>query len=204
MPGSIFRQEVMQATGSTWEEWVIRLQQSVDPQWSHEGIAAHIGEQYEASEQWSEWLAVMYGQVLGRIPVGVTKDAGVQIGVRKTIAASKERVWDYLVSQEGLKLWAGDVSSFILQKGEVYQSKEGLFGKLTVVKPYHKLRLTWQRPEWDNPSRLQMYVLSAKGDKTTVAIHQEMLDDIYVREVMRRHWEEKLNELTRRLQDEPM
>ncbi|RJE89626.1 SRPBCC domain-containing protein [Paenibacillus sp. 1011MAR3C5] len=199
MPGSIFRQEVKQATGSTWEEWVVRLQQSVDPQWSHEGIASHISEQYEASEEWSEWLAVMYGQVLGRTPVGVTKDAGVQIGVRKTVAAPKERVWDYLVSQEGLKLWIGDAPSFKLEQGEVYQSEEGIFGKLTVVKPYHKLRLTWQRPEWDNPSRLQIYVLSAKGDKTTISIHQEMLDDVYMRELMKRFWEERLDEWIRGL-----
>lgn len=202
MAGAIFKEELIKATDSSWEQWVMRLQQAVDPLWSHEQIRAYIGEQYGVSEEWSEWIAVMYEQVMGRIPVGVTKDAGVQIGVRRTVPAGKEQVWDFLTSPKGLSLWIGDVASFPLQKGHEYESREGVSGKLTVVEPYHKLRLTWKRPEWDNPSRLQIYVLSAKTGKTTVAIHQEMLEDVYMREVMRRHWDEMLNKLIKGLQDE--
>lgn len=54
------------------------------------------------------------------------------------------------------------------------------------------LRMAWKRPEWERPSRLQIYFLSASGGKTTVAIHQEMPEDVYIRELMRRHWEKTL------------
>jgi len=30
---------------------------------------------------------------------------------------------------------------------------------------------------------------------TTVAIHQEMLEDVYIRGLMRRHWEEALRKI---------
>jgi hypothetical protein len=55
--------------------------------------------------------------------------------------------------------------------------------------------MTWKRPEWERPSRLQIYVLSTNTGKTTVAIHQEMLEDVYIREMMRRFWEEKLSQI---------
>lgn len=195
MAGTIFKKAVKEATGSSWEEWMMKLAETVDQLWSHEQIKHYICKHYQVSAEWSEWIAIMYEQIMGRIPVGTTKDAGVQIGVRKTMDAAKEQVWDLLTSPKGLSLWIGEVPSFKLQVGHEYESKEGVSGKITVVVPCHKLRMTWKRREWDNPSRLQIYILSTNTGKTTIAIHQEMLDDVYMREVMRRHWEAMLNTL---------
>ncbi|MEF7441274.1 SRPBCC domain-containing protein [Paenibacillus lautus] len=200
MVGSIFKQEVIKATERSWEAWVVALGQEVDPLWSHEQIRNHIVEQHQVSGEWGEWIATMYEQLMGRVPVGVTKDAGVQIGVRKTMAVTKESLWDFLTSPEGLSLWIGDVPSLELRVGQEYESKEGVSGKITVAVPYHKLRLTWKRKEWDNPSRLQIYVLSTKTGNTTIAIHQEMLDDVYMREIMRRFWDETLTAIQHQLE----
>lgn len=194
MIGSIFRQEIEQTTGMPWEEWIIRLQQTVNPSWSHEQIKAHVVHVRRVNEEWSEWIATMYGQLLGRVPVGVTKDAGVQIGVRRTLAVTKDQAWNSLISPQGLRLWLGHVSSMKWQKGYEYESKEGITGTITVIKPFEKLRMTWKRADWEQFSRLQIYLLAANGGKTTIAIHQEMLEDVYMREMMRRHWDEMLNQ----------
>ncbi|MBB6669492.1 SRPBCC family protein [Cohnella nanjingensis] len=193
MAGAIFKQEVQAATGTAWEQWIATLGRTVDPIWSHEQIKNHLRERHGVTEAWSEWIAVMYEQLMGRVPVGTSKDAGVQIGVRRTFDVTKEQAWDFLLSPEGLSLWIGEVPSFQLQAGHEFTSKEGVTGKITVVVPYHKLRMTWQRPEWNTPSRLQLYCLSTKTGKTTIAIHQEMLEDVYMREIMRRHWDSMLN-----------
>lgn len=200
MAGAIFKQALKDATGTTWEEWIIELDKTVGRLWSHEQIKEHISEHYRTSDEWSEWIAIMYGQLMGRVPVGVSKDAGVQIGVRKTLGAAKEAIWSFLLSPEGLSMWIGDVPSFPLQVGCEYESKEGVSGKITVVEPLRKLRMTWKRPEWDKPSRLQLYVLSTNSGKTTVAIHQEMLEDVYMREVMRRFWDDMLNKMKKRME----
>ena len=195
MASSVFRQAVREATGAAWEEWIARLEREMDPTWSRERMKEHLCETWRLPDEWGEWLAVMYGQLLGRTPVGVTKDAGVQIGVRRTLAADRERVWNFMLSSEGLPLWIGNIPEFRLKRGFEFASAEGVTGKLTVVRPLHKLRMTWKRPEWERPSRLQMYLLSASHDKTTVAIHQEMLEDVYIRELMRRFWEETLRRI---------
>lgn len=201
MPGAVFQSALKIGTGTTWDDWVKRMQQTVDPSWSAERITNHLCEHYRVDGEWAEWLAVMYGELLGRTPVGVTKDAGVQIGVRKTWATSHEKLWDFLTSPQGVALWLGNVSDFRLEKGYEFASAEGVTGKLTVVVPFQKLRMTWKRPEWEKPSRLQLTLLSTKTGKTTLAIHQEMLEDVYVRELMRRHWEEKLHQIKRMTED---
>jgi hypothetical protein len=55
--------------------------------------------------------------------------------------------------------------------------------------------MKWKLPEWEKPSRLQLYLLPTDSGKTTIAIHQEMLDDVYVRELMRRFWADKLEQI---------
>ena len=203
MASAVFRADLREATGASWEEWLARLGPEIDPLWSNELMARHIRDTWGIGDEWAEWLAVFYGQQIGRTPVGVTKDAGVQIGVRRTIAADKERVWRFMLSPDGLKLWIGSVPEFRLEKGFEFAAAEGVTGKLTVVQPLHKLRMAWKRPEWERPSRLQMYFLDASGGRTTIAIHQEMLEDVYIRERMRRHWEERLQLIRQATEDKP-
>ncbi|GAA3404788.1 SRPBCC domain-containing protein [Paenibacillus hodogayensis] len=198
MPGSQFKQAVREATGSTWEHWAAELGKTVGPLWSHEQIRNHLIDERRVSAEWAEWLATMYGQLMGRTPTGVTKDAGVQIGVRKTVAMSVAEAWQLLLSPEGLALWIGTMDSLPLQVGHSFESKEGVSGKITVVEPLRKLRMTWKRPEWDEPSRLQLYVLAAKSGKTTIALHQEMLEDVYMRDIMKRFWDDVLTAIQNR------
>lgn len=143
MVGSIFKRDLRQATGISWEEWAVNLQRTVNPLWCYEQIKAHISEEYGVDDEWAEWLAVLYGQLLGRIPTGVTQDAGVQVGVRKTVDGDPEHIWSFLVSPQGLPLWIGDIDGFSPTKGFEFVSKEGISGKLTVVHCPLKLRLTW-------------------------------------------------------------
>lgn len=100
MVSAIFQRAVREATGTAREEWIARLERTVDPLWSHEPIKGHICETFHLSDEWGEWLAVMYGQRVGRTPVGVTKDAGVQIGVRRTWETDPRKLWTFLMSRQ--------------------------------------------------------------------------------------------------------
>lgn len=197
-PGSIFREALKRETGCSWPEWVARLQREADSSWSHEALRAWVEEEASVPGEWAERLALQYGQLLGRVPTGVTKDAGVQLGIRRTIAAPPASVWQHLVSPEGRMLWLGTVHDFRLERGYTFRTAEGLEGKLTAVDPPRKLRLNWQPADWDKRSRLQIYVLAA-GQGAAVAIHQEMLEDIYMRELMLRHWETVIEGIRTRL-----
>ncbi|XEC93717.1 SRPBCC domain-containing protein [Paenibacillus tarimensis] len=199
MAGSIFKKAVKQETGIAWETWLNDLGRVVDPVWSNEQIAGYIANEYDVTLEWSERIALVYEQHSGRKPVGVTASAGVQIGVRKTIPVSKEQAWTFLLSPEGLRLWVGDLQSLPLQPKQTYTSKDGVYGRIISVVPYRKIRLSWQRPEWDNPSTLQIYTLTSSSGKTTVSIHQEKLDDLYIREMMKIHWEDVLNTISEKM-----
>lgn len=137
----------------------------------------------------------------GRV-VGLTADAGYQIGVRRTLPIDRDRAWDFLLSPEGLRLWLGNVTDLDLQVGAVYSSVEGITGEFRVVKPKEQLRLTWKPKGWEKPSTLQIRLLSSRPDKTTISFHQEKLSDAAARERMKERWEEALAVIAERTRGE--
>ena len=74
-------------------------------------------------------------------PIGLTKDVGWQFGLSKTFAYTQEFLWDYMFSDQGLKIWLGELDKDLEIK-KPYQSKEGI---VRVLKPYSYIRMNWKK-----------------------------------------------------------
>jgi uncharacterized protein YndB with AHSA1/START domain len=124
--------------------------------------------------------------------VGKTADAGYQIGVRRTVPASEERVWAVLLSPAGQRIWLSGVTS--LEQGTRFSFPNGISGQIKVHKPWSHLRLTWQPPEWEAPSYVQVRVIPARTG-TTLSFHQDHLRGPAERKAMKAHWEQVVERL---------
>ncbi|MCM3629680.1 SRPBCC domain-containing protein [Paenibacillus glycanilyticus] len=133
--------------------------------------------------------------------VGLTQDAGYQIGVRKTLAAGQEQLWSYLTSPAGLGIWLGKVKEWELAPKKAYRTEEGIAGELRVVKPNEQIRLTWQPEGWDKPSTIQIRLIAAAEGRTTVSFHQEHLSSQQTRAQMKLRFEEALSQLAEFVED---
>jgi len=133
---------------------------------------------------------------LSNRPTGLTKDVGYQIGVRRTLPIEHTDAWPLLTSEEGVKIWLGEASNLNFAKGEPYQLADGAIGEVRVFKANSHLRITWQPPGWSRASTIQLRVIP-KGNKTTIAFHQEHLPGQKEREARRAHFTAALDELKR-------
>ena len=132
----------------------------------------------------------------GEQPVGKTADAGYQIGVRRTVPASEERVWAVLVSPAGQHIWLGGVTE--LEEGARFSFRDGIRGQIRVHKPWSHLRLAWQPPEWEAPSYVQVRVIPARTG-STLSFHQDHLRGPAERKAMKAHWEQVIERLSEQL-----
>ncbi len=105
--------------------------------------------------------------------IGQTKVVGFQFGIRKTVPVSTEKVWDFLFSENGLKIWVGNLKSELELKKE-FETENGIKGFLRVFKPNSHIRLNWKPKTWENMSTVQIRVIGNEN-KTTIAIRQEKL-----------------------------
>lgn len=128
-------------------------------------------------------------------PVGKTKDAGWEIGVRRTLPISVEEAWELLVTQPGMGYWLGNDAELCFEKGSAFHTEEGNVGKIKSYAEGKLIRLSWQPRDWTFPSTLQVRVIPSKT-KATISFHQERLTDGEQRERMRAHWTEVLDQLS--------
>jgi hypothetical protein len=132
------------------------------------------------------------------IPVGLTKDAGWQMGVRRSFPIDINEAWAFLFSEEGSGLWLGKVKELKWEKGQEYKTNNGIQGVVRVVSVFSHVRITWKKKEWENYSSLQVRTIRGKN-KTTIAFHQDRLTGTEQREEMLIHWEKVLNRLEKKL-----
>ena len=119
----------------------------------------------------------------------------------RTIAAPPRRVWDFLVSAEGIDLITSDpdvdLASLPVAPGrDSFESLESLEGQsptgiriaTTTFEPGSHVRMRWQRPRWQAHSILQIRVIPKSETKTILSFHQEKLPTRDDREELRDHW----------------
>ena len=128
-------------------------------------------------------------------PVGLTKDAGYQVGARRTFPVACEEAWDFLTGEKGARIWLGVSSPFSFAKGSRYELDDGTTGIIRVYKPYSHMRLTWQPPGWSKASVIQLRVIEHGDEKTVVAFHQEHLPNGEEREKRKVYFQQVLDQL---------
>lgn len=179
---------VMKATGSSWEDWIAYLDQQNAAELTHKEIVSLLSKKIESS-WWQQQVTVGYEQYIGRRIPGQAS-SGFQMGVQTTIPLPALEVWNFIASEEGIALWLGDIVKMDFHEKGEYLTKEGVTGKITVIKQASHIRMTWKPDKWREHSVLQVRT-TPKGDRTTLGFHQENLPDAFERENMRTRWKEK-------------
>lgn len=178
-------------TGKTLQQWVKIIDDFGGADMTHKQIAQKLwDDKLIKNGWWCQQVTVDYEFAKGRRIRGETADAGFEIGVSKTMSKPAGEIWELLTSDQGLKLWLGDINADDIRfdKGQEYETKDGTIGQIRSVYPREKLRLTWQPKSRKTPITLQIY-LTPNGNKTSVLFHNEKLADAKDRETMRKHWQ---------------
>ncbi len=131
--------------------------------------------------------------------VGWTRDAGFQLGVRKTLPIPHEQAWRLVISPAGIALWLGAGSDVRLVQGAGYQLADGARGEVRIYAPGSHVRLTWQPKAWPRESTIQVRVIPGNDRRTAavIAFHQEHLPSAEARQARRTHFKEALASLAR-------
>ena len=131
--------------------------------------------------------------------VGLTRDAGFQIGVRRTLPVAADEAWDLVTSRRLVRRWLGAGRAFRLEEGACYRLDDGSTGEVRVVSPASHVRLTMLRSGSSRPSTIQVRTIG-KGDAAVVAFHEEHLPGPREREERRAHYTAVLDDLQNMLE----
>ena len=199
---NVSAEAVQKATGKNWDEWLTIIDKTGGEQLSHKEIVTFLGGNYDISPWWQQMITVGYEFARGRRVTGQTSDAGFQIGAQKTVAVSKEKVWDFLLSKKGLPIWLGKIDNMIFKKGTQYLTEDGIKGEIRSILDFQKIRLIY-KPKNDNKDTTLQISLSCPRNtrlKTNIRFHHEKLSGTKQRDNMRRHWKKVLDTIKKEIE----
>ncbi|EJL67780.1 hypothetical protein [Chryseobacterium populi] len=111
--------------------------------------------------------------------IGLTKDAGWQFGIRKTVSTNLEKLWNVFFSDRGLGYWS-----------------EGVDLDFSTFKEYSHIRTKWRHSDFKEYANLQMRFIPSKNkDKTTISFHVDKLKNESQRELAREYWSKVIEDL---------
>lgn len=111
--------------------------------------------------------------------VGLTKDAGWQFGIRKTMPANLETLWNLFFSDRGLGFWC-----------------EGVDQNFSTFKEYSHIRTKWRHRDFAEDTNLQIRFIPSKNkDKTTISFHVDKLKNESQREMTKDYWSKVIEDL---------
>ncbi|MFE5871837.1 SRPBCC domain-containing protein [Streptomyces roseifaciens] len=121
------------------------------------------------------------------MPTGLTKDAGWQIGVSRTLPHPAPAVWDFISSPEGIALWLGPGADLTPERGAPYRTAAGVTGEVRGYRPGDRIRVT------HGTTTVQVALTpatpAADGPRTILRFHQDRLTSAEEREQQRAHWQ---------------
>jgi len=118
---------------------------------------------------------------------GLTKDAGWQVGVRRTIpGADAGEVWRFLTSSAGTRLWLGD-GVILGDRGGTWEAADGTGGEIRSRREHDRIRVTMSQ-SGGHETTVQMTVrATARG--ATIGFHEERMQSVAERTERKAHWE---------------
>ncbi len=124
-------------------------------------------------------------------PRGLTRDAGWEIGVSKTLPHPTSVVWDFISGDEGIAIWLGPGAELHQEKGAPYETADGASGEVRGYRPGDRIRLTHRAPGSTRDTTIQVAVSRARAEgKAVLRFHQERLSDASERAHRREHWKQ--------------
>jgi len=121
------------------------------------------------------------------MPTGLTKDAGWQIGVSRTVNLPLDDVWEFMISPRAVGIWLGEGAELPAARGDAITTADGSTGELRSLRPLDRVRLTWQPQGSDHDTTVQLAVTGGETS-TVIRFHQERMVDEAERTRQRDHW----------------
>ena len=131
-----------------------------------------------------------------RVPVGLTRDAGWELGVRRTLPETAEDVWRRLLA-EWLPQWLG-IDSVPQMVGAPVRHQGAVRGRVIGCHVGRRVRLRWTPAILDHETVFQVTLQEPAEDGTTgtsIGIHQERLLGDAERQTLLVYWTAVLDEL---------
>lgn len=172
--GQRFSDEALaRRTDRAWDEWFELIDEWGGTNHTHAEIARWLETEHEVEGWWAQTITVGYEQARGMRVPGQMADGKFSANASKTVNVSADQAFQAFADEALRTQWLPDAEL-----------------TPTTVNPPKSFRA-----EWEDGTRIAVWLTSKGDDKTGVSLQHEKLPDADTAGEMKAYWRERLNAL---------
>lgn len=195
--GIITNQSILKNTGKSWVEWISTLNKHGAQNLTHKEIVKILKVKFRQSIWWQQQITICYDIYVGKRIEGQNSKGKYSASPVKTIHHSAEKVWKFIISVKGQKIWLGNYANYTFNKGDTFESDGGYYGEVRTVLKNKRIRLKWIESETDNKSYLQIHIVSRGPEKSMLVFQHDEISTNKEKEKLKTHWKNVLDRISK-------
>lgn len=195
--GIITNKSILKNTGKSWSEWIEVLNKHGAMNMSHKEIVQLLKGRYKQGLWWQQQVAISYDIYVGKRIEGQNSKGKYSASPVKTIHQSSAKVWKFITSPKGQKIWLGEFADFSLDKGSAFEADGGYYGEVRTVLKNKRLRLKWIESETDLKSYLQIHIVERGADKCMLIFQHDEITTAREKDKFKSHWRDVLEKIAK-------
>jgi hypothetical protein len=197
--GIISNKSILKNTGKTWLMWIQILNKHGAINMTHKEIVKLLKTRYRQSLWWQQQVAISYDIYVGKRIEGQNSKGKYSATPVKTMPYSCSKVWRFIVSLKGQKIWLGEFADYSLDKGSSFEADGGYYGEVRTVLKNKRMRLKWIESETENKSYLNVHVISRGPNKCMLAFQHDQITSAKEKDKFKNHWKQVLEKISKAL-----
>lgn len=193
--GKVTSDSVFKCTGKHWQEWIELLDKAGARSWTHQETVAFLKKKHKLGPWWQQGVTSGYEIAIGRRIEGQNIKGEYMVTSTKSLAFGVQKSWKVLTSKNGLAVWLKPLSPVSIAAGAQFETTDGFFGEVRTLKKERSIRMTWQDPNWEKKTVLQIMLVARPKEKSIVVFNHTEIRELKVQALLRRRWKSVLVEL---------
>lgn len=208
--GRVTSESVHKGTEKTWDQWVAILEKAGARTWTHQEIVAFLKKKHKLGPWWQQGVAMGYEIAIGRRVEGQNAKGEYSVTATKSLAMDAKNAWKNFISEEGIAIWLQPLFEVEIKPKNSFETQDGYFGEIrTVMKPVQdpskpaakverRVRMSWQDPNWDYSTSVEVLFVKRPNGKSIVAINHTKIKDLRIQAKLRARWRKALDEFAKK------
>lgn len=186
--GKVPTASVHKYTGKHWKQWVAILTKAGAATWTYQETVAYLKTKHELTPWWQHGVANGFEQAIGRRKEGQNAKGEYMVTTTKSLPCSVAKVWTLLTSEKGQELWLQPLSTISIEPSTQFETADGYFGEVRTLKKNRRLRMTWQDPNWEKKTTLELMLVPKPVGKSLLIFNHTQLKETKTQAVLRKRW----------------
>lgn len=191
--GAVPSGSLVKHTKLGWSEWIEILNKAGAQHLSYQQIVAYLKKKKKVKFWWAHVIANGYEVNQGRRLPGQHLNGTYSVIVTKSFPKSRMQMYKWLTRKEIMDIWLKPLSPIKIEKGQVFETADGVFGEIRTFKKNFRIRFTWNESDGEKASVVQLLLFGT--DRCSIGFQHEKIKNARDKAAKREYWKRVIEQL---------